>query len=308
MKLTRDRIAGTITLSQEAYIKQILINSNMDIHTTKSLDNPGDPTLYIPTSDDNTLSDSNSFPILNSSQHSYFRKVLGELLYAALMTRLDIAHAVSYLSRFCAKPTTQHLNAIKRILRYLVGTSHYAMVFNANNPSLVLPDKTINSNDYPITVFSDASWGNDVHTSKSTSGIILKLFGNTICGISKSQNCIATSSTEAETYALSLAASEALWMKHWCEEVYGSTYLSIPALLLCDNQSTIFLSQHDSVHKKAKHIRIRYHFIKDYIKQGDLHVTWVPTIDQQADLLTKCLPTTLFSSLVSQNLLTDSNH
>ena len=307
MKVTRDRILGTITLSQEAYIKQILANSHMDIHTTKSLDNPGDPSLYIHQSenDSETQSHSDSFPSLTITQHKYYRKVLGELLYAALMTRLDIAHSVSYLSRFLATPTIQHLNAVKRILRYLVGTSHYTMIFNATSKPLLLPDKSIISTDYPITVFSDASWGNDLSDSKSTSGVLIKYRDNVICAISKKQDCVAISSTESETYALSLAASEGLWVKHWCEEVFGTF---TPILLLCDNQSSIHLSSHDSIHRRAKHIRIRYHFIRDYIKKGDIIITWIQSINQQADLLTKCLPTKLFSSLVSQNLLTDSHY
>ena len=152
---------------------------------------------------------------------------------------------------------------------------------------------------------SDASWGNDILNSKSTSGVMTKHNGNTIGFITKNQDCVAISSTEAETYALSLAASEGLWLKHWMEEVFG---INKPILLLCDNQSTIHLSSHDSLHRRSKHIRIRYHFIRDYIKKGDIYVTWIQTNNQQADLLTKCLPTKLFSTLVSQNLLTDSQY
>jgi hypothetical protein len=298
MKLTRDRIAGTITLSQEAYIKQILTNSHMEMHSTSSLDNPGDPSLYTQSEDE-----LDSFPLLTTTQHSYFRKVLGELLYAAIMTRIDIAYAVSYLSRYLAKPTTQHLNAVKRILRYLVGTSHYSMIFRAKNEPIKLPDKSIISTDYPVTVYGDGSWGNDLSDSKSTSGVIIKYLGNIICGISKKQDCVSLSSTEAETYAVSLACSEGLWVKHLCDELFN---LNKPLLLLCDCRPAIHLSSHDSVHRKAKHIRIRYHFIRDYIKKGDVKLTWVSSQDQHADLLTKCLSTKLFSSLVSQNLLTES--
>ena len=299
MKLVRDRVTGTITLSQEAYIKQILINSHMDINTTKSVDNPGDPSLYIQSTTDDTQSD---FTPLTPTQHAYYRKVLGELLYAALMTRLDIAHSVSFLSRFAATPTTQHLNAIKRILRYLVGTSHYAMIFNATSTPLSLPDQSIVSTDYPIIAFSDASWGNDLETSKSTTGALLKFLGNVICWVSKKQDCVAVSSTESEYYALSHTISEALWVQHWVEEVFDIT---TPILTLCDNQSALHLSSHDSIHRRSKHIRIRYHFIRDYINKGYIIVTWVQTAKQEADLLTKCLNTKTFISLVSQNLLTD---
>ena len=299
MKLVRDRKAGTVTLSQEAYIKQILINSHMDISTTKSVDNPGDPSLYVELKDGDT-----PFPALTVTQHAYYRKVLGELLYAAIMTRMDIAHSVAYLSRFLSKPTMQHLNAVKRILRYLVGTAHYAMIFNAKFMPLDLPDRSINTTDFPILAYTDASWGNDLEDSKSTSATMIKFLGQLIAWLSKKQDCVANSSTESEYYALSLTISEVLWVQHWVEEVFNTLYT---VLVLCDNQSAIYLSNTDSVHKKSKHIRIKYHFIRDYIRKGDIKVTWVQTLNQQADILTKCLSTKLFNNIVSQNLLTDSN-
>ena len=288
MKLIRDRTAGTITLSQEAYIKQLLIDHGMDINTIKTVDNPCDPSLTT------VISHSE---LLDSTHHTLFRSIIGGLSYAAHMTRSDIAYAVSFLSRHLAAPTLQHLNAAKRILRYLAGTSHYVMIFN--KPQNTTEQNTI-LNQYPIVAYTDASHGNDLLDRKSTTGTIIKLWGDIICWQSKKQKCVALSSTEAEFYALSSTVCEALWIKYWLSEVFS---INQPILVLCDNQSAIHLSQHDSFHQRSKHIDIRYHFIRDHMKQNSIIVKWLQTAKQEADILTKCMITKQFQLLVSKNLL-----
>jgi hypothetical protein len=129
---------------------------------------------------------------------------------------------------------------------------------------------------------------------------IIKLWGDTICWQSKKQKCVALSSTEAEYYALSSTICEALWVKQWLYEVFNIYY---PILTLCDNQSAIHLSAHDSIHQRSKHIDIRYHFIRDHIKQNNINIKWLPTAKQEADILTKCMITKQFQLLVSKNLL-----
>jgi hypothetical protein len=74
-------------------------------------------------------------------------------------------------------------------------------------------------------------------------------------------------------------------------------------LVLADNQSAIHLSAHDAIHQRTKHIDIRYHFIRDHIVQQNISVKWVQTAKQEADILTKCMVTKQFKSLVSKNLL-----
>lgn len=221
--------------------------------------------------------------------------IIGGLSYAAHMTRLDIAYAVATLSRHLAAPTMQHLHAAKRVLRYLAGTAHYAMIFKS--PTTTEQKSTLHQ--YPIVAYTDASHGNDLSDRKSTTGTIIKVFGNFICCQSKKQKCVALSSTEAEYYALSSTVCEALWVQQWLYEVFG---IKQPILVLCDNQSAIHLSSHDSIHQRSKHIDIRYHFVRDHIKQHSIDVKWLPTAKQEADILTKCMVTKQFTHLVSQNL------
>ena len=110
MKITRDRKKRTITLSQEAYINGML--EKFKLSQAEPVDNPElVKSLNIESRN------------LNEEEHGTYRSLIGGLLYAAITTRLDIAHVVGQLSRYLARPTEQHLLAARHALKYLKGTS-----------------------------------------------------------------------------------------------------------------------------------------------------------------------------------------
>ncbi|RXW12297.1 hypothetical protein EST38_g13555 [Candolleomyces aberdarensis] len=61
-----------------------------------------------------------------------YQSVIGSLLYLMLGTRPDIAYAVTKLAQHCANPTPEHLNKALYIMKYLVGTRNYSMVYEGN--------------------------------------------------------------------------------------------------------------------------------------------------------------------------------
>ena len=281
MKVIRDYTKGTIILSQEAYIRQALIDRGIDINTFKTRDNPCNYSeSHIPT---DTTSE-----LLNPTEHQQFQSDIGTLNYAALMTRFDITYAVIALSRKLAAPTKNDAIAVNRIFRYLAGTVHYALVFKK-------PIKLTG-----IVAYSDASYANDTSTYKGTSGSLITVDGNVICVRSKRQKCVALSSTEAEYYAMGSTVCEALWIQLWRKEVTGVNQI---ITVLCDNQSAMKLASHDTIHQRSKHINIRYHFIRDHIAQGSVQIEWVSTNYMLADILTKAMVTPQFKTLVNKILL-----
>jgi hypothetical protein len=290
MKIVRDRVNNTITLSQQAYIQQVLSTHNYAPETTRTVDNPCDITST-------TVVDTSA--LLNSHEHNIFRSIIGSLSYAANMTRIDIAYATSYLSRKVAAPTQHHLQSAKRILRYLAGTSHYCMIFKSHINTNIQTQQSTLLQSHAIVAYTDASHANELTDRKSTTGTLIKYLGNTICWQSKKQPVVALSSTEAEYYALSQTVCEALWVQQWVKAVHS---VNQPILVLCDNQSAIHLSAHDAIHQRSKHIDIRYHFMRDHIKQQTIVVKWVSTVQQEADILTKCMITKQFQQLVARSL------
>uniref|UniRef100_A0A803LUQ7 Uncharacterized protein n=1 Tax=Chenopodium quinoa TaxID=63459 RepID=A0A803LUQ7_CHEQI len=85
-----------------------------------------------------------------------YQKLVGKLIYLS-HTRPDLAYAVGVVSRFMHKPQKQHLEAVYRILRYLKGTTRKGVIYK-------------NHGHLDLHAFTDADWGADRDSRKSTSG------------------------------------------------------------------------------------------------------------------------------------------
>ena len=208
-------------------------------------------------------------------------------------TRIDIAFPVSRLSQYLNEPKEHHLNAAKRILRYLKGTPDYGLVFRADNNNMDDHKLELKSSELKeftanqIVAYSDADWATDKDNRKSVSGGIITHNGNIVHWFSKKQELTAMSTMEAEYIACSTTTKDIIWFQKWPKEIYGTT---TPAILNCDNTSAISFTKNDTNHSRTRHIDIRFHFIKDCVETGDLIVKYIPTDDQLADILTKNLP------------------
>ncbi|GJU47592.1 zinc finger, CCHC-type containing protein [Tanacetum coccineum] len=123
------------------------------------------------------------------SQLEYSR-VIGCLMYAMTYTRPGIAFAVGKLSRYTSNPSTQHWQAIQRVLKYLKKTIY------TGYPSV-------------LEGYTDASWISNVEDNLSTSGWVFLLGGGAISWASKKQTCITGSIMEYEFVALAAAGKEA---------------------------------------------------------------------------------------------------
>ncbi|GKB66901.1 hypothetical protein Tco_0928313 [Tanacetum coccineum] len=116
---------------------------------------------------------------------------------------------------------------------------------------------------------------------------------------SKKQKCTAISSTEAEYIALSWCCAQILWMRSQLTD-YGFQFNKIP--LYCDNKSAIALCCNNVQLSRAKHIDVRYHFIKEQVENRIMELYFVRTEYQLADIFTKPLPRERFNFLIIQKL------
>lgn len=115
---------------------------------------------------------------------------------------------------------------------------------------------------------------------------------------------MSLSSTEAEFVALAEATKEALWLKELLSEFKEN--VAGPVVIKEDNQSCIKIVEGFKLNNRTKHIDIKYHFVKDYIKRGIIQCEYCPTDDMQADLLTKPLPPQKIINLRSKLNITDN--
>jgi hypothetical protein len=115
---------------------------------------------------------------------------------------------------------------------------------------------------------------------------------------SKRQAVVALSSTEAEYISLARRAQQAMWMKNWLAEVFLPQEL--PFQLHGDNLGSISLTETTKGHGLAKHIEIRWHFIRERVKDGEIAVSSVPGKENVADIFTKALPRITHEKCVAQ--------
>ena len=160
-----------------------------------------------------------------------YQAIVGSLTYASIATRPDLSVAVGVLSQFMAKPGPQHWQGIKRVLRYVKGTTNYGLYFDCSKKE-----------SFSLYGYSDADWAGDISTRKSTSGYIYKLGGATISWKSKRQSIVTLSTTEAECVALCHAAQEVVWLRRLLSASVNLVQAE-PTKVHEDNQGTIALHE-----------------------------------------------------------------
>ncbi|GJR76195.1 retrovirus-related pol polyprotein from transposon TNT 1-94, partial [Tanacetum coccineum] len=151
---------------------------------------------------------------------SHYRGMIGTLLYLTA-SRPDLQFAICMCARYQARPTEKHLNAVKRIFRYLKGTVHRGLWYPKDS-------------SIALTAFADADHAGCQDTRRSTSGSIQLLGDRLVSWSSKRQKSAAISSTEAEYIALSGCCAQVLWMRSQLTD-YGFGFNKIP--MYCDNKS-----------------------------------------------------------------------
>ncbi|XP_022874305.1 uncharacterized protein LOC111393145 [Olea europaea var. sylvestris] len=161
------------------------------------------------------------------SDPSLYRQLVGSLNYLTI-TRPDISFAVQQVSQFMQAPCQAHLAAVRRLLRYLKGTSGRGLFF----PS---------STSLQLVGFSDADWASCVDTRLSIPGWCMFLGGALISWKSKKQARVSKSSIESEYRAMSAACSEMIWL--WV----GRHEISLPHISTENQPADVFtkaLSRH----------------------------------------------------------------
>lgn len=251
---------GSIFISQNGYLKKILERFKMD--QAKPCSTPMERDLS-GEDDDREL-----------ESCMLYQAAVGSLQYLSNGTRPDITFAVNSVSKYLKSPRIKHWNMVKRIFRYLVGTMDYGILYRAADTPASL------------TIYSDADYAGDIDSRKSTSGYVSIYSGGAITWASQRQQSVSLSTTEAEFVAASQATKEAIWLNRLFDDIAREH--EKPSLLM-DNQSAIRLIHNQEFHKRSKHIEVRYFFVRDMVKRGDLKVKYVASDHQLADIFTKPL-------------------
>lgn len=209
-----------------------------------------------------------------------FREAVGSLLYAALVSRPEIAYSVGVVSRFMEKPGQQHVNAVKRIMRYLKATKDKGIVYNSNDP---------------LQGYTDADFAQD-YTRRSTTGFVFVMGGGPVTWKSQRQKKVTLSTTEAEDAAACEGAREVVWIRQLLSDIGVSEEKA--TVLKIDNQSALRLIQNSEVHARTKHFDVQLHFVRESCKSKIIDVRYVRSERQLADIFTKPLSRNKFNENV----------
>ena len=266
IKITRDFVNKTISLSQHAYIDAIITRFNFNDLKPSSI--PIDPSAPLSKSQSPTKLED-----IAKMRNVPYREAVGSLMYAAMGTRPDIAFATSTVAQFNDNPGWTHWEAVKRIYRYLKGTKDLELTYGGDKRGLV--------------GYVDADGASQEHR-RAISGYVFMVDGGAVSWSSKKQELVTLSTTEAEYVAQTHAAKEAIWLRRLLTEIFKS--IDTPTTLFSDSKSAIALAHDGHYHARTKHIDIRYHFIRYIIEAGTIKLVYCPTNDMTADTLTKALP------------------
>jgi hypothetical protein len=103
---------------------------------------------------------------------------------------------------------------------------------------------------------------------------------------------VALSTVEVEYIELCVAVHKVVWLHKLLADLFGREMDS--TIIHCDNQSCVKLSENHVFHDKSKHIEIKYHYIRDMVQRKSVHVYYLSTHEQIADVFTKPLARTKF--------------
>ncbi|KAJ9535661.1 LOW QUALITY PROTEIN: hypothetical protein OSB04_un001195 [Centaurea solstitialis] len=187
-----------------------------------------------------------------------YSRILDSLMYLMSCTRLDLAYAVSKLSKYTSNASVEYWRSITRLLRYTRECGlHYGR--------------------YPTVIkgYSDANWISDIKDSRSTSGYVFTLGSATISWKSSKKTIIARSTMESEFIALDKCGEK---LRQFVEDVPKWPKPVTVICIHCDSQSKIGRAQST----------IR-NMIRQLISIGVISIDYVKSKDNIVDPLTKSL-------------------
>lgn len=250
-----------MTLSQTNYIESLC--EKFQIQNAKLYNTPMESNLHID-------------PAENPDPNLSFRNLIGALLYISSATRPDITYSVNYLSRFTTCADETHYKYALRILKYLLMSKNLKLCFKKSNVDEVLDS------------FVDSDWAGDHIDRKSTSGYVIRFYGNPIYWKTRKQNFVTKSSTHAEYIALSEATSEILFVLNLLETF--SINVKNKINIYEDNSGALTIAKLGNLTRNSKHIEVNFHFVNENYKKGVIDIVKISSDENMGDIFTKALP------------------
>jgi hypothetical protein len=269
------KTTDTMWIHQPKLLKQLKESFWHLIETNRVFGTPAAPKTVI-------LRPIEGDPKISEKDQSTFRSGVGMLLYLVKHSRPDLANAVRELTKVLDGATPGHWKALMRVIKYVLDTEYYGLKLQPKKKGDL----------FYLEGVSDSEYAGDKDTRISVYGYVLYFCGAPIAWKSKSGKSVTLSSTEAEYFATSEIAKEAIFVKNVIETM--GLKLEFPITIKVDNVGAIYLANNHTTSQRTKHIDIRQHFVREYIDDGIIKVLFVKSEDNDADIFTKNTTEELF--------------
>lgn len=163
-----------------------------------------------------------------------YQQLLGKLIYITLI-RSEITFHRDILSKFMHSPTTIHLQAAKRVLRYLSSTPLQGILLAS-------------SSNAHLATYCDSDWAGCATTRRSTSGFCVMLGKPPISSKSKRQSVVAKAIAEAEYRLMAMTVCEVIWLIQLLKDL-GLKHQDTTHVFY-DNQTAFAISSNQVHHEK----------------------------------------------------------
>ena len=276
IRVMRDRDARKVWLCQDAYIDKIASKFNRDLAKSKPK-TPLPLQELVPNDGEAT-----------ESQINHYQQRVGSINFTAVMSRPDVAFAVSKLAQFLTNPSPEHSSVADRVISYLYCTKTLAIEFTVNKEMEIL------------VCWSDAAFADDTETRRSSDGYLFKLYAGAIDWRAAKQRTVTTSSTEAELLSLSGAARETIWWTRFFKAIDFDTEQNVT--IGCDNLMAIrlMIKEGQKLDTKLRHVDIHRHWLRQEVQRGAIKLRYVKTEEMPADGMTKSLPSQKHELFIKQ--------
>ena len=188
-----------------------------------------------------------------------YQSKIGSLMYLMLGTRPDLAYSIGKLASFSSNPSSHHIHALDRVLLYLHGSVSLHLDWWPEEENLA------------PTGFTDADFAGDSSDRKSIGAYCFNITGTVFSWSSKKESTIATSTMEAEYIALYMGSQQATWIYQFYKQI--GFPLDEPIEIFCDSQPALSVAKGEETHRKAKHLDVDLHSVRERVTLGQIQLT-----------------------------------
>ena len=264
-------IPGKVVVSQFDYVQEIIDafeEAEPNIKANKATAAPED---LFKVDEDATK--------LEPDKAETFHSLVAKTLFATKRARPDTCTAVAFLSTRVKAPDADDWRKLVHLMTYLRGTAKLPLILSGDGSGI-------------LKWYIDAAYAVHPNMRGHTGSGMSMGTGFSLVSSTK-QKLNTRSSTECELVGVDDCMPMICWTRYFLDaQGYGVT----ETVVFQDNKSAILLENNGTLSsgKRTKHINIRYFFISDRVKNGELKVVWCPTLDMVGDYATKPLQGKLF--------------